>query len=78
MITRLIGSPLAQSRKSVFLLGPRQVGKSTLIQGLNPDLVIQLPNEKAILFAQIANLRSDEEDFKKNAERASVHVSIVF
>lgn len=45
MYNRLLFSPIQKSPKSVLLLGPRQVGKSTLIQELNPDLSINFSNE---------------------------------
>ncbi len=35
--------------KSLLLLGPRQVGKSTLLKSLNPDLTINLSEEKQYL-----------------------------
>lgn len=35
--------------KSILLLGPRQVGKSTLIDSLKPDLTIDLANELEFL-----------------------------
>jgi predicted AAA+ superfamily ATPase len=38
MYDRLITSTLAKSKKSLLLLGPRQVGKSTLLKSLGPDL----------------------------------------
>jgi predicted AAA+ superfamily ATPase len=34
---RLLGSHLRDAKKSVLLLGPRQVGKSTLLRSLGPD-----------------------------------------
>jgi predicted AAA+ superfamily ATPase len=49
MIPRLISSAIGQSPKSVLLLGPRQVGKSTLILGLGPDLAINLNDDKTYL-----------------------------
>lgn len=42
MFERLIRSRLEQARHSVLLLGPRQVGKSTLLTSLAPDLAINL------------------------------------
>src|SRR4051812_11081310 len=45
MISRLISEPIAKTKKSVLLLGPRQVGKSTLIAALKPDLSINLADE---------------------------------
>jgi predicted AAA+ superfamily ATPase len=45
MISRIVEKSMLAYRKSVLLLGPRQVGKSTLAQALGPDLVINLANE---------------------------------
>jgi uncharacterized protein len=39
---RLMGRRLATGRKSVLLLGPRQVGKSTLLETLRPDWRLNL------------------------------------
>ncbi len=49
MIPRLISPLIRKSPKSVLLLGPRQVGKSTLILELRPDLVINLNDDKTYL-----------------------------
>lgn len=49
MIDRLVQRAIRGSRKSVLLLGPRQTGKSTLIQGLGPDLEINLASESTYL-----------------------------
>jgi len=49
MITRLLTSEIRDSKKSILLLGPRQVGKSTLIGGLAPDLEINLADELQFL-----------------------------
>ena len=49
MINRLITSSLQATRKSVLLLGPRQVGKSTLMAGIKPDWVINLADELEFL-----------------------------
>lgn len=42
MFDRLLTPFLAQGSRSVMLLGPRQVGKSTLLASLGPDLTINL------------------------------------
>ena len=42
MYERPVLSRLLQTRRSVLLLDPRQVGKSTLLACLNPDLSINL------------------------------------
>src|SRR5471030_2260579 len=49
MISRLIKGTILRSPKSLLLLGPRQVGKSTLIRELNPDLTINLSDDKTFL-----------------------------
>ncbi len=60
MLTRRLSSLLAEDDVSVLLLGPRQVGKSTLMAGLHPDLVLNLARESTFLeFA--ANPRALEE-----------------
>ena len=46
MYNRLLLNQIAKKSKSLLILGPRQVGKSTLIQQLKPDLSINLANEK--------------------------------
>jgi predicted AAA+ superfamily ATPase len=45
MVDRLISEKIESSTKSCLILGPRQVGKSTLIQNLQPELVINLARE---------------------------------
>ena len=49
MVTRTLYSLLLKQKKSILLLGPRQVGKSTLLKQLKPDLVINLAREKEFL-----------------------------
>lgn len=49
MIKRFIKKGLSGSKKSALLLGPRQVGKSTLVKSLEPDLLIQLADETVYL-----------------------------
>jgi len=46
---RLVGRRIAQARKSVLLLGPRQVGKSTLCRTLGADLHIDLADQAEFL-----------------------------
>lgn len=45
MIDRMIRARIAAGSKHVLLLGPRQVGKSTLVRSLNPSRVINLMDE---------------------------------
>lgn len=59
MIARFLRSSLQKSPKSVLLLGPRQVGKSTLISSLNPELEINLADE-----AQFLRYASDPAQFR--------------
>ena len=49
MIPRHLTRFLQRSKKSVLLLGPRQTGKSTLIQTLHPALTINLAHEPTYL-----------------------------
>ncbi len=44
-IPRKLFEILKRSKKSILLLGPRQVGKSTLMENLDPDLSINLAHE---------------------------------
>lgn len=46
MIERILQKVLDGHPKSVLLLGPRQVGKSTLCSQLNPDLSLNLADEE--------------------------------
>lgn len=46
MLERLVFKRLSQGEKSVILLGPRQVGKSTLVRSLSPNLYINLADEE--------------------------------
>lgn len=48
-VPRLLEKTLAKSAKSVLLLGPRQVGKSTLVSNLLPDLSINLFDDNEFL-----------------------------
>jgi predicted AAA+ superfamily ATPase len=42
MYDRLLFNKMMGNRRNVLLLGPRQVGKSTLLASLNPDLTLNL------------------------------------
>lgn len=60
MLTRRLAVTLASDERSVLLLGPRQVGKSTLLASLHPDLTFNLARESTFLdFA--SNPRALEE-----------------
>ena len=68
MFTRQLLATLQRSRKSVLLLGPRQVGKTTLMRHLTPDLEINLAHEPTYLeFARNAA----ELEQRLGARRAS-------
>lgn len=49
MQARWVGARIAAGRRSVLLLGPRQVGKSTLCRSLGPDLYVDLADEQEFL-----------------------------
>jgi predicted AAA+ superfamily ATPase len=49
MHSRLVGDRIARSRKSVLLLGPRQVGKSTACRALNPAFYLDLADQAEFL-----------------------------
>ncbi len=49
MIARKITNVIQKSTKSVLLLGPRQVGKSTLLRALKPDLITNLADDQTYL-----------------------------
>jgi predicted AAA+ superfamily ATPase len=69
MQDRLSQHRIFRSKKSVLLLGPRQVGKSTLLRSLSPDLTIDLADEEAfIAHAKDAGLlKRTVEALKKNS-----------
>ena len=48
-ISRRLRKEIRDSPKSILLLGPRQTGKSTLIQSLEPDITFNLANERVFL-----------------------------
>jgi predicted AAA+ superfamily ATPase len=49
MRDRFISARIAATKKSILLLGPRQVGKSTLCQSLNVDFSLNLADEELFL-----------------------------
>lgn len=49
MRDRLLQARIAKSATSILLLGPRQVGKSTLCRSLGAPLYIDLADEAAFL-----------------------------
>jgi predicted AAA+ superfamily ATPase len=49
LLKRHLAKIIKKVKKSVLLLGPRQAGKSTLIQSLMPDLTINLADEETFV-----------------------------
>lgn len=49
MIRRLLADRIRKTTKSVLLLGPRQVGKSTLTRSLAPEFIVNLADEELFL-----------------------------
>lgn len=49
VLDRMVAGRVRQSRKSVLLLGPRQVGKSTLCRSLKPDWTLNLADEASFI-----------------------------
>ena len=47
MYERVLSPILRDNRRSVLILGPRQVGKSTLLSSLEPDLALNLASPRA-------------------------------
>lgn len=64
MIKRQIIDSIKNSKKSVLLLGPRQTGKSTLINSILPDVSINLASEKNYL-----NFLRNKEELESILER---------
>ena len=60
MIIRNLTQAIQKTNKSVLLLGPRQVGKSTLLRGLKPDLVINLADDQTYL-----NFKSNPNELRQ-------------
>lgn len=60
MIPRSLKAVLEKSPKSVLVLGPRQVGKSTLIESLEPDITLNLNDEKTFL-----DIKSNPNELKE-------------
>ena len=72
MITRLLTENIRESNKSIILLGPRQVGKSTLLSTLKPDLTINLARENDFL-----RYSSDIDLFSNQIESSGARVVFV-
>ena len=75
LFSRLGASTIANSRRSVLLLGPCQTGKSTLMRSLKPDLEIDLAHDAVFLeFAQ--NPRALEERGEVGGAAAEAHYAV--
>src|SRR5207249_4448435 len=46
---RLVKARIERARKSILLIGPRQVGKSTLCRRLDPRITVNLADESSYL-----------------------------
>lgn len=72
MITRNLSHTLRNAKKSILLLGPRQVGKSTLLESLNPDLVINLADE-----AEFLNFTANPSELQSRIEEQNPSTILV-
>ena len=75
MIDRMQKSYIEVSKKSILLLGPRQVGKSTLIKSLKPDLQINFSDEKTLM--DFAGQPSSLSDLLERSKAKSVFIDEV-
>lgn len=71
-VERLLTGKLQAGAKSVLLLGPRQTGKSTLLLGLQPELVINLARENEFLAYS-----SDPDLFSERIEGSGARLILV-
>lgn len=72
IISRQLSQILLRSKKSLLLLGPRQTGKSTLIESLHPDLTINLADEQTYL--DFAKNPSELEERLDAREKTTVFI----
>lgn len=66
MYTRILSAKIKKSSKSCLLLGPRQVGKSTLIKRLQPEITINLADESEYFLFQHNNLELESRLLSKS------------
>ncbi len=65
-IAREITNKILKTERSILLLGPRQTGKSTLIQALNPELKINLARQNEFLrYSSQIDLFTNQIEFSK-------------
>ena len=73
MRDRVITSWISTVKKSVLLLGPRQVGKSTLLKSLKPDVYLNLAVEREFLtYAKDPDLLRRELNENQSAKLIAV------
>jgi predicted AAA+ superfamily ATPase len=65
MISRNISHFISKTKKSILLLGPRQVGKSTLVASLKPDLTVNL-SDQALFLDYASNAGLLEQNLKES------------
>lgn len=65
IIKRQLLEKINRSKKSILLLGPRQSGKSTLLQTCSPDLIVNLADEE-VYFSHLKNPGLLKEIIGKN------------
>lgn len=73
MYERLMSRQLKAGRGNVLLLGPRQVGKSTLLSSLKPDLTLNLASP-----ATFRDYVTEPERLERELEAARADVRTVF
>lgn len=69
----MLSSRLRSTRRSALVLGPRQVGKSTLLSSLGPDLSLNLANPRTF-----RDYASHPERLQRELDAASPAVKTVF
>jgi predicted AAA+ superfamily ATPase len=72
VLDRLIRPRIEKTKKSVLLLGARQVGKSTLTRALRPDVVINLADEAVHL-----GYAKDVDRFGREIRALTKHSTVV-
>lgn len=72
MITRNITSLIEKTKKSVLILGPRQVGKSTLIKSLKPELIVNFADQ-----SQFLDYASDPAALKNALEESNARTIFI-
>jgi len=78
MIQRILEKSLTNTPKSILLLGARQVGKSTLINSLKPDLTINFAKQSTYLeYAKdVSLIERNILAFEKNSKKENITIAI--